>query len=184
MIAWHIVATLCSQHRAVGIYTAGALALFGAHDLPVYIDAFKAAVPLLVYPTKLLVSFPFVYHTLAGIRHLVRDHSTFLFPLHPRSRLVEALGSPRHRLFIRVLCPCDVTVLGLHGQGTHPPRGLLLELRAHGRHGSAHARPHLLLDLIVSLMMTTDRRSFSSAFVVLLVVHDKRHTSIHCSAYS
>lgn len=58
-----------------GIYTAGALALFGAHDLPVYIDAFKAAVPLLVYPTKLLVSFPFVYHTLAGIRHLYWDYT-------------------------------------------------------------------------------------------------------------
>jgi hypothetical protein len=35
------------------------------------------------------------------------------------------------------------------------------------------------------MMMTADRRSFSLAFVVLLVVHDKRHTSsIHRSVYS
>jgi succinate dehydrogenase/fumarate reductase cytochrome b subunit len=73
-----------------GIYAAGALALFGAHDLPVYIDAFKSAVPLLVYPTKLIVSFPFVYHTLAGIRHLVR----ILFPLHHHHRYRHHRKSP------------------------------------------------------------------------------------------
>lgn len=31
---------------------------------------------MLVYPTKLLLSFPFVYHTLGGFRHIYWDKTT------------------------------------------------------------------------------------------------------------
>lgn len=42
----------------------------GAHPEP------EHWLPLLVYPTKLLLSFPFVYHTLGGFRHIYWDKTT------------------------------------------------------------------------------------------------------------
>lgn len=40
-------------------------------------DPFReATVPFLVYPTKLLFTFPFVYHTLGGFRHIYWDKTT------------------------------------------------------------------------------------------------------------
>lgn len=32
----------------------------------VFIEGFKSTVPFLVFPVKLIISFPFVYHTLGG----------------------------------------------------------------------------------------------------------------------
>mmetsp|Transcript_19126 Transcript_19126/g.49096 ORF Transcript_19126/g.49096 Transcript_19126/m.49096 type:complete len:223 (+) Transcript_19126:155-823(+) len=58
---------------SVGFAGVGALAL--VTDVPSLIEAYKAAFPLLVLPTKAVVAFPFVYHTLGGLRHLYWDYS-------------------------------------------------------------------------------------------------------------
>lgn len=44
-------------------------------DVPSLVMMYKLACPMLVLPTKAIVAFPFVYHTLAGVRHLYWDHS-------------------------------------------------------------------------------------------------------------
>jgi succinate dehydrogenase (ubiquinone) cytochrome b560 subunit len=54
-----------------GFAAAGYIALTG--DLPGALASFKANYPLLVFPTKLIISFPLVYHYLGGMRHLVWD---------------------------------------------------------------------------------------------------------------
>lgn len=36
----------------------------------------EATVPFLVFPTKMLFTFPFVYHTLGGFRHIYWDKTT------------------------------------------------------------------------------------------------------------
>ena len=59
---------------SVGISATGLLCLVGnPANLPVYIDAFKNAAPVLVPVAKLIVAFPFVYHSTASLRHLVWD---------------------------------------------------------------------------------------------------------------
>jgi len=42
-------------------------------DLPATVDAFKASYPLLVYPTKAIITWPLFYHYLAGVRHIIWD---------------------------------------------------------------------------------------------------------------
>jgi len=37
------------------------------------VEAFKHAAPMLVTPAKFALSFPFVFHTLGGFRHLIWD---------------------------------------------------------------------------------------------------------------
>ena len=66
---------------------------------------------MLVYPTKLALAFPFVFHTLGGFRHIVWDKTTSgidnesarasslaLFAVRRRSRRrrVRVLMRPRH----------------------------------------------------------------------------------------
>lgn len=43
-------------------------------DLSAAVAAFKSSYPLLVFPAKLAISFPLVYHYLAGLRHFYWDH--------------------------------------------------------------------------------------------------------------
>lgn len=52
-----------------GFATAGAIALVA--DLPSTVEAIKAAGPAATIPLKFCLSFPFTYHTLAGLRHIV-----------------------------------------------------------------------------------------------------------------
>ncbi|GAM27509.1 hypothetical protein SAMD00019534_106850 [Acytostelium subglobosum LB1] len=72
-------AILSITHRAtgiaigVGLATLTGLAVFGAHDVPFYIQQFKTLYPELIYPTRFFVTFPLVFHTLAGARHLYWD---------------------------------------------------------------------------------------------------------------
>eukprot|EP00878_Enallax_costatus_P016397 GHUV01017199.1.p2 GENE.GHUV01017199.1~~GHUV01017199.1.p2 ORF type:complete len:115 (-),score=29.84 GHUV01017199.1:221-565(-) len=54
-----------------GFAAAGYVALTG--DLPGALAAYKANYPLLALPTKLLITFPLVYHYLGGVRHFVWD---------------------------------------------------------------------------------------------------------------
>jgi len=74
-----LTAVTSITHRLTGIgLSAGFgllawLALLGSCDIPAYIAAFQSAAPLLVYPTKLIVSFPLAYHYTVGIRHLLWD---------------------------------------------------------------------------------------------------------------
>jgi succinate dehydrogenase (ubiquinone) cytochrome b560 subunit len=60
---------------SLGSAAVGWLALTG--DLSSTITAFKAAYPLLVFPTKAAITFPLVYHYLAGLRHFYWDHYKF-----------------------------------------------------------------------------------------------------------
>jgi len=55
----------------VGATGAGWLALTG--DLPAAVDAWAGAHPLLAFPAKGVVAFPFVYHLAGGLRHLWWD---------------------------------------------------------------------------------------------------------------
>ena len=44
--------------------------------MPAFVEAYKTYVPILVYPTKLALAFPFVFHTLGGLRHIYWDKTT------------------------------------------------------------------------------------------------------------
>ncbi|EFA81038.1 succinate dehydrogenase [Heterostelium album PN500] len=75
-------AILSVTHRAtgialgVGLATLAGLSVFGAHDVPYYIELFKQSYPSLVYPARFCVAFPITFHAFAGIRHIYWD--TFL----------------------------------------------------------------------------------------------------------
>lgn len=68
-------------NRATGVMlsvgAAGAAWLALSGDLPAGIDAFKASYPLLVVPAKFVISFPLIYHYLAGVRHIYWDHANY-----------------------------------------------------------------------------------------------------------
>eukprot|EP01133_Synstelium_polycarpum_P015330 gene15330-18162_t len=72
-------AVLSITHRATGIClglglaTLAGLSVFGAHDVPFYIQQFKTLYPALVFPAKFFVAFPITFHALAGLRHLYWD---------------------------------------------------------------------------------------------------------------
>jgi len=68
-----IVNRVTGAGLSVGFAGVGALALVG--DVPTMVMAYKSAFPMLVVPTKAVVAFPFVYHTLGGLRHLYWDYS-------------------------------------------------------------------------------------------------------------
>lgn len=51
------------------------LALGGQCDIPVVWDAIKVNAPFMVPVFKLAIGFPFIYHTLAGFRHLYWDRT-------------------------------------------------------------------------------------------------------------
>lgn len=72
------VAALSSiTNRVTGVgMTVGMAALAGVSlgsDAIATIEAFKTAAPYVVPPLKLAVSFPIIYHYMAGVRHLVWD---------------------------------------------------------------------------------------------------------------
>eukprot|EP00892_Ulva_mutabilis_P006386 jgi/Ulvmu1/4119/UM019_0098.1 len=58
---------------SVGMMGAGFIALTG--DLPGTMEYIKSCGPLLTIPLKGLIAFPIIYHYVAGIRHLMWDHS-------------------------------------------------------------------------------------------------------------
>ena len=63
----------------VGFAGASAIALTG--DLPGTIDFMKETYPFLIPPAKFIVAFPLVYHTLGGLRHIVRSFFTITFSI-------------------------------------------------------------------------------------------------------
>ena len=78
-----IVALSSITNRVTGCVLSGAVAFGGTlsavggpEALPYFIEGFKSTVPFLVFPTKALIGFPFVYHTLGGFRHMVWDKTT------------------------------------------------------------------------------------------------------------
>jgi len=62
---------------SVGAMGMGLVALGGGCDIPVLIESFKTAAPMLVPVAKAVVAFPIVYHTAAGVRHLYWDKVRF-----------------------------------------------------------------------------------------------------------
>ena len=51
------------------------LALFGNCDIPSYVTSFQTSAPILVPVAKAVVSFPFIFHYAAGLRHLYWDYT-------------------------------------------------------------------------------------------------------------
>jgi succinate dehydrogenase cytochrome b556 subunit len=64
-------------HRVTGAILSGGMAVMGlialtsTCDIPMWVEAFHVAHPILWPVLKTGVAFPVVYHTLAGVRHLV-----------------------------------------------------------------------------------------------------------------
>tara|TARA_B100001540_G_scaffold924_1_gene851 strand:+ start:165 stop:959 length:795 start_codon:yes stop_codon:yes gene_type:complete len=68
--------TGCVLSGAVGV--GGVIACVGGPEaVPETVEMFKTQFPMLVFPVKAALSFPFVYHGVAGMRHLVWDMSAF-----------------------------------------------------------------------------------------------------------
>ena len=77
------VALSSITNRVTGVVLTGAMsaggviALVGGPEaVPMTIEMFKAHAPFAVMPAKFALSFPFVFHTLGGFRHLVWDTTT------------------------------------------------------------------------------------------------------------
>ena len=77
------VALSSITNRVTGVALTGAMsaggviALVGGPEaVPMTIEMFKAHAPFAVMPAKFALSFPFVFHTLGGFRHLVWDTTT------------------------------------------------------------------------------------------------------------
>jgi len=77
------VALSSITNRVTGVALAGAMSaggvvalVGGAEAVPMTMEMFKANAPLAVAPVKFALSFPFVFHTLGGFRHLVWDSTT------------------------------------------------------------------------------------------------------------
>jgi succinate dehydrogenase cytochrome b556 subunit len=60
---------------SIGLGGAAVVALTASCDLPSYVAAFQHSAPALVPVVKAIVAWPLVYHTLAGVRHLVWDYT-------------------------------------------------------------------------------------------------------------
>ncbi len=78
-----VVALSSITNRVTGCVLSGAVAFGGTlsfaagpEALPAFVEAYKTYVPILVYPTKLALAFPFVFHTLGGLRHIYWDKTT------------------------------------------------------------------------------------------------------------
>ena len=68
--------TGCVLSGAVGV--GGVIACVGGPEaVPETVELFKSHFPLLVFPAKAMLSFPFVYHGVAGLRHVIWDMSVF-----------------------------------------------------------------------------------------------------------
>ncbi|CAG9466476.1 unnamed protein product [Pedinophyceae sp. YPF-701] len=69
-------------NRVTGVALYGLLAGVGAAnlagmDVNGMIEGFRAAAPVLVFPTKFVLAYPIVYHWMAGVRHLYWDHAKY-----------------------------------------------------------------------------------------------------------
>jgi succinate dehydrogenase (ubiquinone) cytochrome b560 subunit len=78
-----VVALSSITNRVTGVALTGAMSaggiialVGGAEAVPMTMEMFKANAPLAVVPVKFALSFPFVFHTLGGFRHLVWDATT------------------------------------------------------------------------------------------------------------
>ena len=60
---------------SIGLTGAAVVAMTVTCDLPSLIASFQQAAPALVPVVKAVVAWPLVYHTLAGVRHLVWDYT-------------------------------------------------------------------------------------------------------------
>lgn len=60
----------------VGVMGMSFVALAGGCDIPAYVESVKTSAPVLMPLVKLAVGFPIVYHTAAGVRHMVRTKTT------------------------------------------------------------------------------------------------------------
>lgn len=58
---------------SVGVMGMSFVALGGGCDIPAYVETLKTSVPVLMPLCKMLVAFPVVYHTVAGVRHMYWD---------------------------------------------------------------------------------------------------------------
>ena len=58
---------------SVGVMGMSFVALGGGCDIPSYVESVKVSVPMVMPVLKMLVAFPLVYHTVAGVRHLYWD---------------------------------------------------------------------------------------------------------------
>ena len=68
--------TGCVLSGAVGV--GGVIACVGGPEaVPETVELFKSQFPMLVFPAKAMLSFPFVYHGVAGLRHVIWDMSVF-----------------------------------------------------------------------------------------------------------
>jgi succinate dehydrogenase (ubiquinone) cytochrome b560 subunit len=79
----------CADSAPAGFFAAGYVALTG--DLPGALASFKANYPILVFPTKFIISFPLVYHYLGGMRHFVWD----LYKIGNQADKTSLLETPR-----------------------------------------------------------------------------------------
>lgn len=77
------VALSSITNRVTGVALTGAMSaggvialVGGSEAVPMTIEMFKAHAPFAVMPAKFALSFPFVFHTLGGFRHLVWDTTT------------------------------------------------------------------------------------------------------------
>lgn len=57
----------------VGVMGMSFVALAGGCDIPAYVETMKTSVPILMPLVKMVVAFPIVYHTAAGVRHIFWD---------------------------------------------------------------------------------------------------------------
>ncbi|CEF98424.1 Succinate dehydrogenase/Fumarate reductase,transmembrane subunit [Ostreococcus tauri] len=78
-----VVALSSITNRVTGVVLSGAVSsagvialVGGAEAVPAVIELVKAQSPVGVAPLKFALSFPFVFHTLGGFRHLVWDATT------------------------------------------------------------------------------------------------------------
>jgi len=68
--------TGCVLSGAVGV--GGVIACVGGPEaVPETVELFKSQFSMLVFPAKAMLSFPFVYHGVAGLRHVIWDMSVF-----------------------------------------------------------------------------------------------------------
>lgn len=58
---------------SVGVMGMGLVALGGGCNIPAYVEVVKTSVPILMPLLKMVVAFPIVYHSAAGVRHLIWD---------------------------------------------------------------------------------------------------------------
>lgn len=60
-------------HPRAVLFGGGLVGLAG--DLPAVVELVKSAGPAVVLPLKFAISFPLVYHTLGGFRHMYWDYT-------------------------------------------------------------------------------------------------------------